>query len=85
VPAKQFAEVRYEDLVADPVGQLQRIYSELELGDFAETRPQIEAFLARNAGYETNRYQLTPGQRAEVGQRWGDVIRRYGYTEPRVD
>jgi len=82
VPASRFSEVRYEDLVRDPVNQLARIYRELELGDFAEARPGVEAYLAQNAGYETNRYQMTPEQREEVTRRWGDVIRKYGYDAP---
>jgi hypothetical protein len=82
IPASRFSEVRYEDLIGDPLGQLERIYRELELGDFGAARPGIEAFLARNAGYETNRYHTTPEQRAEIGRRWGEVIQKYGYTDP---
>src|SRR5208282_6225261 len=82
IPSSRFAEVKYEDLVANPMGQLERIYGELELGDFALARPGVEEFLARNAGYETNRYRLTPEQRKVVGRRWGEVIRKYGYAEP---
>ena len=34
IPAGQFCEVRYEDLVQDPVGQMRRAYEELALGEF---------------------------------------------------
>ena len=33
------------------------------------------------AKLETNRYELPPETRAEVGRRWGEVIRRYGYSD----
>ena len=32
IPPSRFSEVRYEDLIADPIGQMRRIYEELELG-----------------------------------------------------
>jgi hypothetical protein len=78
----RFFEVRYEDLVRDPVGRMEALYAHLDLGDFEQLRPRLERYLAANAGYETNRYQLAPEQRAEVTRRWGEVIRRYGYAQP---
>ena len=42
-------------------------------------RIPLEKYLQLNAGYETNKYQLTAEQREVVTQRWGDVIRQYGY------
>lgn len=81
VDPSHYFELRYEDLVADPLGQIQTLYEKLNLGDFAPARPQLEAYLARTKGYETNKYQLTPEQRAAVSQRWGPIIRKYGYEE----
>jgi hypothetical protein len=81
VPPGRFYELRYEDLVRDPVAKMRELYAALELGDFEAVRPRLEQYLASIAGYETNRYQLTPELRAEVTRRWGDVIRKYGYGE----
>ncbi|MGH8905927.1 MAG: sulfotransferase family protein [Egibacteraceae bacterium] len=77
--ASRFHELRYEDLVADPVKEMRRLYERLELGRFEEYRPHLDAYLKTVKGYETNRYELNPQQRAEIAQRWGWVIRRYGY------
>jgi hypothetical protein len=79
-----FHEVRYEDLVRDPVGQMRALYEHFNLGGFDAYLPHLERYLASIKGYETNRYELTPEQRAEVSRRWGEVIRRYGYApDPR--
>jgi len=75
-------ELRYEDLVRDPVGQMRALYERLGLGEFDKVLPRLEEYLASVAGYETNRYQLTPEKRAEIQQRWGPVIQRYGYDGP---
>ncbi len=75
-----FFEVRYEDLIKDPVSRLRALYEHFNLGGFDEFLPRLEQYLASIKGYETNRYQLTPEQRAEITRRWGKVIDRYGYT-----
>jgi hypothetical protein len=79
VEPSRFYELRYEDLVRDPVGQLQSLYQHLNLGCFEEFKPRLEDYLAKVAGYETNRYEITPELRAEIDRRWGKVIQRYGY------
>ncbi len=81
VAPSRFYELHYEDLVRDPAGQMKALYRHLELGDFENVRPRLEAYLASLKGYETNRYQLSPERRAEITRRWGDVIRKYGYEE----
>jgi len=75
----RFHELRYEDLVRNPVGEMRKAYAGLELDDFEKARPGIEEYLRQNAGYETNKYQLGAAERATIADRWGDVIRRYGY------
>jgi hypothetical protein len=85
VDPARFYELRYEDLIRDPVGQTRALYEHLGLGGFERVLPRLQSYLARVAGYETNRYQLTPEQRAEITRRWGAVIRRYGYAAEGAD
>ncbi len=82
VDPTRFHEVRYEELVRDPVGQMRALYEQLQLGGFEELLPRLQQYLANTAGYRTNRYERSPELRAEIAKRWGDVIRRYGYGEP---
>jgi len=80
VEPSRFYELRYEELVANPVGEMRKLYEHLGLGEFEEVRPKLEAYLAANEEYRTNKYDLKPELRAEITRRWGDVIRRYGYA-----
>jgi hypothetical protein len=79
IPAGHFHELRYEDLVRDPVGQMRLLYDQLELGEFDAALPRLQDYLANIANYETNQYELGPDTRAQIDMRWGKVIRRYGY------
>lgn len=81
VDPSRFYELRYEDLVSDPLGQVRTIYERLNLPGFAELQPKLEKHLAQQGHYQTNRYEMAPERRAEITRRWGDVIRRYGYSE----
>jgi hypothetical protein len=81
IPGGHFHEVRYEELVKDTRGEMRKLYDALHLGAFDEYRPKLDEYLSQNAGYETNKFQMTVADRGEVTARWGDVIRRYGYAE----
>ncbi len=79
---EQFYELRYEDLIKDPQGELKKIYDHFQLAGFEAFLPRLQEYLTSVKGYETNKYQLSDEQRAEITKRWGDVIRRYGYERP---
>jgi hypothetical protein len=81
VEPQRFYELRFEDLVRDPLEVMRALYEHLRLGQFDRVRPRLERYLASVAGYETNRYPLTPERRAEISRRWGSIIRRYGYAD----
>jgi hypothetical protein len=75
----QFYELRYEDMVKDPERELRKMYDHFQLGGWDALAPRLREYLMTIKGYETNKYQLTPDQREQVTQRWGHVIRQYGY------
>jgi hypothetical protein len=80
IPPGQFHELRYEDLIADPLGQMQRLYQVLNLGGFEEVRARLERFCSEQSSYRTNRYPtLTDEQRSKIVSRWRAVIEQYGY------
>ena len=79
IDPSRFHEVRYEDLVADPTGELESLYARLNLGDFDGVRPKLEEYLQANKDYQTNRFAMDESLRAEIDRRWGPWMRPYGY------
>ncbi|GEM_PF-92424 len=79
IPPGNFAEVSYENLVADPVGEMERIYRELGLGDFDAIRQEMRQFVRERSGYKRNRFDLEPELKHEIGRRWRFFFERYGY------
>ena len=80
IDPSRFCEVRYEDLVADPVAQMERVYKELDLGGFDEVLPPLKERVAASTGYTANRHQLDPEMREIVSTRWAGYFEKYGYA-----
>src|SRR5713101_663142 len=57
------SRVRYEDVVADPLGHVKRIYSDLGLAEFEAARPALEQHIASVSGYQRNRLLLSKAQK----------------------
>jgi hypothetical protein len=76
------AMVKYEEIVASPLQETERIYRELELGSIEEARPYVQKYLARVAGHRRNRFEISSAQKQRVEQFWGEWIRSKGYDVP---
>jgi len=79
LPAGQFAEVRYESLVRDPLPELERLHVELRLPGWDEARAAIEDYLPGIEGYRTNRNRCDARQAELVRSRWGEYVDRWRY------
>jgi hypothetical protein len=82
LPPGRLHEIRYEDLVADPVGRMAEAYERLELGDFQRVRGDFETMAASMKRYRTNTYDHDPRIVAEIAHRWRPFLDRYGYEVP---
>jgi hypothetical protein len=79
IPAGRLYELRYEDLVREPVQQMRQLYESLGLGRFEQALPAIEGYLSKTKDYQTNRYRITPELRGRITQQWQRVIEQQGY------
>ena len=75
-------EIRYEELVADPVGQIGRVYERLELGGFERVRGSLEREAEAMKRYRASTYRHDPRVVAEIARRWRPFLDRYGYAAP---
>ena len=81
LPAERIHDLHYEDLVRDPLTELQRAYQQLQLGDFAQVRDRVAEFTSSKQAYQTNRYELDADRRQQVLREWGFYADRYGYRD----
>ncbi|MCO6457223.1 MAG: sulfotransferase [Pirellulaceae bacterium] len=81
IPDGHFCEVRYEDLVTDPLTAVEDIYRRLDLGDFAPARPAMQQYLASITGYKRNVHRVPDQLKAKILARCLAYRQRYGYEE----
>ncbi len=79
VPAGQYAEIRYEDLVTDPVATLRRIYEELDLGGWPAFEPKLRAYLVEIEGYQPGRFRLDADMAERIASEWAFAFDEWGY------
>ena len=73
-------DVRYDELVRDPVGQIEMIYEKLDLADFEVARPALDTYLAAHRDYRPSEHTLDPQIKAQIERRWSGYLKTYGYT-----
>lgn len=80
IPPGDLHEMRYEDLVADPQGELEKLYAALRYPGWERARPIFAAYLAGLSGYRRNAFRpLDPETRGLVRNRWGKYFDAFGY------
>ena len=79
IPPGRICDVRYEDLVENPVGQMERIYGEIGLGEFDAVRPAMQQYMVGQKDYKKNSYEMEPETKREIARRLRSYIERYGY------
>jgi omega-hydroxy-beta-dihydromenaquinone-9 sulfotransferase len=81
IPAGRLHDIGYEQLEANPLGELSALYDGLQLGDFDVAAPAFRAYLNSITGYVKNRYTaIEPHWKAEVARRWRRCFEEWGYA-----
>jgi len=79
LPPGRLVEIRYGDLVADPLGQIERVYHTLHLGCFDEARPHFEGYLDTVRDYRPRTHGQAEDGAVHVGTAWKFAFDRWGY------
>jgi hypothetical protein len=85
IPKGNLVEVRYDDIEEDPLRELGRIYESINLPGWDQARSAIEPYLAKQNGYEKNRFTMAEADVAKVEQFWQFAIDEWGYERPPVN
>jgi len=78
IPAENLIEIRYEDLCADKVGVMEKVYAQLNLGDFEKMRPGLERYAEEHKNYKKNKFQIDDELHDRISERWKLYIDRFG-------
>ncbi len=72
-------EISYEEFEKKPIDCLERIYSELKIGNFSEAKIGMLEELNSYRDFEKNRLTISEADKIEVQKRWGFAFEELGY------
>jgi hypothetical protein len=80
IPKGHFHEVGFEELEADPLGQVRGVYEALGLPDFGQVEPALRRYLNSVAGYKKNTFPgLAADVRGRIAREWLRCFEEWGY------
>jgi len=79
LPEDRICRTSYEALVADPVGEMRRIYEAVGLDDFESIEQSVQDYADRNKDFKRNKHQLDDETRDEIKRRWKSYFETNGY------
>lgn len=82
IPRGNLIEVHFEDIEADAMGVLERIYAALSLPGWDQARKPVAEYLGTLSGYRKNRYLFDRPLIDKVDREWGFAVREWGYEPP---
>ena len=79
VPEAQVAEVRYESFVENPMTELERLYSDLDIDGFEDSREVFQTYCDARKSHKQQAYQYSDEERGLIHGHLGEWIDRWGY------
>lgn len=79
IPKGNLISLQYEDLRADTLSQMRRIYDGLDLGDFESVLPALRTKIEADRSYQTNKFEISDDLEEVVFSRWQKYFDLYGY------
>jgi omega-hydroxy-beta-dihydromenaquinone-9 sulfotransferase len=80
IPPDHLVEVKFEDLLASPEDEVQRIYKRLSLGDFGSAmRSRILEYRELRRGHQSRSKGLDIATMERVRARWSEYFEAFGY------
>ena len=85
IPQENIFQVRFNDLIQDPIRQIESIYSAFDLNGFGQVEQRLREFWDQRKSHQTNKTQLNDQTRIRIDQVWSDYIEHFGYGATKPD
>ncbi len=79
IPKDQLVEVRYEELIKDPLANMREIYSNLQLPDFEYCRANMETYIKGQKSYVRLKHELPAEQKLLVNRKLAPFMNAWNY------
>lgn len=80
IPEEQLIEVRFEDLVANPISELERVYGQLNLEGLDGIIPKAADYMQQKSGHKTIPHAVDHVLNARIDQHWREYMETFSYS-----
>ena len=81
VAENRLVEIRYEQLVADPIATIRYVYEQLGLAGGEQLGQKVQAYFAERRGHKVNPRQLAPELQEQIEERLAEYLQKFDYAE----
>ena len=75
-------EIRYEDLIENPVKEIEMIYEKFQIPDSEKALKQISQYVGTIQDYQRNTHTITQSQYDQITNRWQFALDHWNYKKP---
>ena len=79
LPENQLAEVSFEKLVEDPLGTMEGVYDQLELGGFESTKGAVQNYFDARKDHKIRTTGIDPEFAEDINHHWREYMEAFGY------
>ena len=80
IPKGQLTEISFNELSVNPLSTLERIYLELNIDGFENTKPKFESYIQDQKNYRKNKFiELPDALKNKLKNRWGFAFKAWNY------
>ena len=83
IPKDKLVEIKYEDLVSDPIKQVEKIYKTLNLPGLNKALSNMNAYLNKQKDYKTNVYNIDNNIINKIQKEWKFTLDMWDYKPPK--
>ena len=81
IPEGQFIEIAYEDLVKNPLEELEKIYTDLSIPGFKKARKNFEIYLDSLKDYQVTKYEIDEELQTKIYNDLSFTSEKWGYVK----
>ena len=79
IEEKNYTETRYEDFIKEPMKTLKKIYEDLNLPGFNESRDAFMNYILQQKNYRRRNYDIKEEDKERIYREWKLTIDEWGY------
>jgi omega-hydroxy-beta-dihydromenaquinone-9 sulfotransferase len=80
VPKENQIDVKYEDLMQNPLGEIKRIYDKLQINGFEKSEPTLKKYIESQKKIKSYSYNIDPLLKEKIYQYLKETIDLWNYT-----